>query len=74
MIGMLWFDNNPKASLDQKLGQAADYYTKKYGPRPTWCMVHPSVLGDVAPAGPIRVIPDRHILPNHFYLGVGDGG
>lgn len=43
-IGMLWFDNDPKADLPAKIERAANYYQNKYGKRPTLCFVHPSHL------------------------------
>jgi hypothetical protein len=43
-IGMLWFDNDPKADLPAKIERAAKYYQNKYGKRPTLCFVHPSHL------------------------------
>jgi hypothetical protein len=43
-LGMLWFDNDPKASLDVKVERAAAYYQHKYGKTPTLCFVHPSML------------------------------
>lgn len=43
-LGMLWFDNDPKATLDIKVERAATYYRHKYGKTPTLCFVHPSML------------------------------
>lgn len=43
-IGMLWFDNDAKSSLDTKIERAASYYRTKYGRTPTLCFVHPSML------------------------------
>jgi hypothetical protein len=43
-LGMLWFDNDPKAALDIKVERAADYYRRKYGKTPTLCFVHPSMF------------------------------
>jgi len=43
-IGMLWFDNDPKATLDAKIGRAAAYYREKYGKIPTLCFVNPKML------------------------------
>jgi hypothetical protein len=48
-IGMLWFDNDPKANLDTKIERAALYYAKKYGKHPTLCFVHPSMLASSDP-------------------------
>lgn len=43
-IGMLWFDNDPKVSLDTKVERAASYYRNKYGRSPNVCFVHPTML------------------------------
>ena len=43
-VGMLWFDNDTKSELDQKIERAALYYRKKYGKVPNLCFVHPSML------------------------------
>lgn len=43
-LGMLWFDNDPKVTLDIKVERAAAYYRHKYGKTPTLCFVHPTML------------------------------
>jgi hypothetical protein len=43
-IGMLWFDNDPKAGLTTKVERAAVYYLNKYGKSPNLCFVHPTML------------------------------
>ncbi len=47
-VGMLWFDNDPKAEFSTKIERAARYYQNKYGRSPNLCFVHPSML----PANP----------------------
>ncbi len=49
-IGMLWFDNDPKADLKVKIERAASYYSKKYGQAPNLCFVHPSMTPATNPA------------------------
>jgi len=70
--GMLWFDNDPKADLINKIQRAADYYRKKYGQSPDLCFIHPSMLGDhqVKTAGRIEVRINQSILPDHFWIGI----
>ena len=48
-VGMLWFDNDPKTELDDKIKRAANYYREKYGNPPTVCFVHPSMMPVGAP-------------------------
>jgi hypothetical protein len=79
-IGLLWFDNDPKADLATKVQRAASYYLTKYGHPPTLCQVHPSMLPTPNPDTPftpftingILLRTSRSVLPNHFWLGVSD--
>jgi hypothetical protein len=43
-LGMLWFDNDPKVTLDIKVQRAAAYYRHKYGKAPTLCFVNPTMF------------------------------
>jgi hypothetical protein len=71
-IGMLWYDNDPKADLSSKITRAAEYYHKKYGQLPDLCYVHPSMLVEgISRNGPIEVRSNRSVLPNHFWIGIG---
>jgi hypothetical protein len=77
-VGMLWFDNDPKAELALKVERAAEYYRSKYGRAPTLCFVHPSMIAGLATQAPdvplkaagVELRSSRSILPNHFWLGV----
>jgi hypothetical protein len=80
-IGMLWFDNDPKADLKVKIERAASYYSKKYGQSPNLCFIHPSMApapngnGNGSAAGrslPIEIRTNRSVLPNHFWIGIAD--
>ena len=70
-IGMLWFDNDPKLDLCDKVQKAAAYYQSKYQHTPNLCFVHPSMIPDVkAQAGTIMVRSDSTICPHHFWIGL----
>ncbi len=77
-IGMLWFDNDPKAEIATKIERAAAYYNAKYGTTPNLCFVHPSMIhngslkgrNDKMSSGEVEVRTTRTILPNHFWIGV----
>ena len=45
-IGMLWFDNDPKAEIAIKIDRAATYYHTKYGIVPNLCFIHPSMVNN----------------------------
>jgi hypothetical protein len=69
--GMLWFDDHPGRTLEQKVRRAVDHYKHKHCRFPDVCYVHPSALegeGDVEVEG-VQVKPGRSILPHHFWLG-----
>lgn len=69
--GMMWFDNDPRTSLAEKVEKAADYFRSKYGRIPDMCMVHPSMLAEnTFQAGRVMVRPLRSVLPGHLWIGV----
>ena len=81
-IGMLWFDNDPKAEISTKVERAASYYYSKYGKKPTLCFVHPSMMTSMkskeneAASKPhlqsagVEIRTSRSVLPNHFWIGI----
>lgn len=70
-LGMLWFDDDPKADLLSKISRAADYYKHKYGEEPNLCFVHPSMIGgESTTVGQVLVCSNHSVLPHHFWIGV----
>ncbi len=70
-VGMLWFDDNPRRSLNTKIELAARHYQDKYGDCPNICYVHPSSMAQIVTIElPIRVLAAQDILPHHFLLGI----
>ena len=69
-IGMLWFDDDSRRTLEEKLRRAMEHYITKYGHSPTLCFVHPETLngGPEMVAG-LRVRNSRLVMPNHFWIG-----
>jgi hypothetical protein len=69
--GMLWFDNNPKTTLEAKVERAASYYNRKYGSRPNTAVVSPEAMDGKRPkVEGIKVEKNRQILPGHIWLGI----
>lgn len=69
--GLLWYDNDPRKSLDEKIAQAARRYREKFGAAPNICYVNPACLnGKRVARGTVRVVGARTVLPNHFWLEV----
>jgi hypothetical protein len=73
-IGMLWFDDDGKRSLNEKVMRAVTHYKTKYGVTPTVCFVNPGMLGKDAPevAAGVQIRPARTVMQHHFWLGVGE--
>jgi hypothetical protein len=76
-VGMLWFDNDPRTALKDKVERAADYYRRKYGRIPDLCLVHPAMLGShpeqiLGRGGKVAVRSNRAILPGHLWIGEDD--
>ena len=77
--GLLWYDNDPRASWEEKVKRAMSRYREKFGREPTTCFVNPATLADNAGAeGPlhltlgkttVRILPARNILLHHFWVG-----
>lgn len=68
--GMLWFDDDPKRNLAQKVGRAAKHYRRKFGRAPNVCYVHPSLLnGGAQKVDGVRVAALPSVLRHHFWVG-----
>jgi hypothetical protein len=71
-IGLLWYDDDPRKSLDSKIEQAAERYCQKYGCPPNACYVNPALVGDGARRAGLRVLPARSLRPNYLWIGIDD--
>lgn len=72
--GMLWFDNNDQHDMESKLKRAVDYYEKKYGKRPSVCVVHPlTMVGKDTEMLGLDIRTSNTVLPHHFWLGETQG-
>lgn len=66
-LGWLWFDDDPKTSLEQKVDLAAARYWQKFGRQPRLCYVSQRALGEQPPAsGTLHVQAAANVLPGHF--------
>ena len=69
LIGMLWFDNDKKRTLVQKVERAAAYYENKHGEPADQCFVNPAHLEKRINVAGLTVRPSKTVLMNHFWLG-----
>ncbi len=71
--GMLWFDNDPKIALTEKVARAAEYYKSKYGHAADVCLVNPGMLPEqVVKTGRIQIRAMKTVLPGHLWIGVDE--
>jgi hypothetical protein len=71
--GLLWYDNDPKRTLEIKVADGAQRYREKFGASPNACYVNPAALEQSRMRiGSVEVIPAHNILPNHFWIGVSE--
>ena len=74
-IGMLWYDDDSKRPISEKVARAVDYYKAKYGSVPTVCFVNPATLKDGADsAAGVQIRSARNVMVDHFWLGIGESG
>ncbi len=72
-IGMLWYDDDHKRPLAERISKAVDYYKGKYGVVPTVCFVNPVTLKDAPEsAAGVQLRSARNVLVDHFWLGIGE--
>ena len=71
-IGLLWYDDDPRKTLEMKIEQAAARYREKYGSAPTACFVNPSAVAQPTRQAGMRVAPGRTIRPNYLWIGVDE--
>jgi hypothetical protein len=69
-IGWLWFDNTKGRTLEQKVLNAAEHYQAKFNHAPDTCYVHPKAVEGEQQIGAVHVVPAKHVLLHHFFLGV----
>ena len=81
--GLMWLDDDPKKSLETKLGEAATRYRQRLGQAPSVCFVHAPAtaapgetrevrLGTDAAAAPVLVRASRQVPLHCLWLGVAD--
>lgn len=76
-VGMLWFDNDPKIDVQEKIAKARSYYARKFCMCPTWVEVNPAqIRGEesqrISDELKIAVRVSHKVMPNHFWLGEGE--
>ena len=71
-IGMLWLDADRSRSFEDKVKRAVEYYKEKYGRFPELCFVNDIMVEDEKKVGRVRVVRQKTIMPDHFWLGMNN--
>ncbi len=69
--GLLWFDNDPKVQLSEKVRQAAQRYRLRLKKKPTVCYLNSEQFSsDLASVNGITLKPASYIRPHYLWIGV----
>ena len=68
--GLLWFDDDPRRRMDEKIRQAAARFRQKFGVAPDVCYVSEQAIdrADMR-IDDVRVLPMSTVRPHHFWVG-----
>lgn len=70
-LGWMWFDDDPKTNLEDKLRQASERYRQKFGQKPRLCYVNGSALADPqAFVGALQMRGAGNVSPGYFLFVV----
>jgi len=70
-LGLLWFDDDAKRKVVEKLDEAAERYEERFGVRPTLVHLNPAQAEGLAHRR-LRVYGDTSLRRNYFLVGVDD--
>ena len=69
-IGLLWYDNDPKKGLEERVREELARYREIVGRAPNTCYIHPADLyGRALALEGVRVLAASNILRNHVWVG-----
>jgi hypothetical protein len=71
---LVWYDNDRKRKLEEKVAQAAERYTERFGAAPQIVLLNPAQAGEIETVAGIPVRTTSLVLPNHVYIGVDEPG
>jgi hypothetical protein len=74
--GMLWYDDDKKRTLEEKVELAVDYYRQKFGRAPTLCLVNPRFIngGTKKTVAKVELRSAHNVLLHHFWVGIAENG
>ena len=71
VTGMIWFDNDPKKNINDKIKFAIQFYKRKFGNEPTICSINPKFKELLFfTDSELNVEYNLNISPDHIWLGI----
>lgn len=70
-LGLLWFDDDSRRKVVEKLDEAAERYEERFGVRPTLAHLNPAQAEGLAHRR-MKVCGDASLRRNYFLVGVDD--
>jgi hypothetical protein len=71
--GLLWFDNDPKRNLADKIERAATRYQSKFNRNPTICYLNQADFDDkLEQVQGIDLRTATNVLRHHLWIGIED--
>ena len=68
--GVLWVNKDPVMVFKERVRMIANSYEKRFGVRPTICLVNPKSLpGEVEAVDDIRIYPAKYVQKNNYWVG-----
>jgi hypothetical protein len=77
-LGLLWYDDDARRPVPQKIAEAVARYQERVGGRPTVCQLNPRQAASLASAKAaalphVRLVPDETLRSNYFLVGIEEG-
>lgn len=69
---LIWYDNDRKRALTDKVRAAAERYRERFGSAPEVVLLNPTDAAEQDRLAGLIVRPTVLVSPNHLYVGVDD--
>lgn len=69
---LIWYDNDRKRKLAEKVAQAAERYTERFGTSPQVVLLNPAQAGEMAEVAGLPVRATPLVAPHSLYIGADD--
>ncbi|NJN17903.1 MAG: hypothetical protein HC822_17335 [Oscillochloris sp.] len=71
MLYLVWYDADPRRTINEKIQDASVAYTKRFSTAPNLVLVN---IADMTTLAEMEVRSERTVQPHHFWVGRSDTG